>query len=74
MLVRGLRANVFFDTTTTGAVGVTGIQNVEDDVTGVDDLVQLVPDTLRGALHEDELSCAGKVAIVVVLVGIARSA
>ena len=46
VLVRRLSTDVLLDTATTGAIRVTGIQDVEDNITGVDDLVQLVPDTL----------------------------
>ena len=74
VLVRRLSTDVLLDTATTGAIRVTGIQDVEDNITGVDDLVQLVPDTLGGSLHEDELSCASKVAVLVLLVTVARGA
>lgn len=72
MLVGGLGANVLLDTATSGAVGVAGIQDVQDNVAGVDDLVQLVPDALAGALHEDELTRTGQIAVFVLLVRLAR--
>lgn len=72
MLVRSLSTNVLFHTATTCAVRVASIQDVKDNITGVDDLVELVPNALGGTLHEDELSCGGEVAVLVLLVRLTR--
>jgi hypothetical protein len=70
MLVRCFGADVLLHTSTPCAIGVAGVKDVQNNITGVDDFVQLVPDTLAGALHEDELPRLRKVAVGVVVVGL----
>jgi hypothetical protein len=76
MLVWCLGTNVLFHTSTPRTIGVAGVENMQNNITGVDNLVQLVPDTFAGTLHENELPRLRKVAIGVVVVGldIARGA
>jgi hypothetical protein len=45
MLVWSLGFQVALNIATTGALGISGIQNVNDNIRGVNDLVELVPDT-----------------------------
>jgi hypothetical protein len=70
MLVWRLSPDVLLHTSTPCPIRVAGIENMQNDIARVDDLVQLVPNTLAGTLHEDELSCLRKVAIGVVIVGL----
>ena len=42
-----------------GSDRIASVQDVEDDIRGVNDLVQLVPDALRLSLVEDGLLCGG---------------
>jgi hypothetical protein len=76
MLVWCFCADVLFHTSTPCTIRVTSVENMQNNIARVDDLVQLVPDTLARALHEDELPRLRKVAIGVVVVGldIARGA
>jgi hypothetical protein len=55
MFVRRFCADVFFNTATSCSIGITRIQNVENDIGRVDDFVKLVPDAFTGTLHENEL-------------------
>lgn len=72
MLVRGFLAEVFLNTPAAGALRVAGVDNMQNDIGRVNDLVQLVPDTLRLALGENGLSSNGESALL--LVGILRVA
>jgi hypothetical protein len=60
MLVRRFLTNVFLNTSASSTNGVTSIQNVDHDIRRVDNLVQLVPDTLTLTLGEDGLTSGGE--------------
>lgn len=70
MLVRRLGPDVFLNTATSCAIRVSSVEDVQDDVGRVDDLVQLVPDTLASSLHEDELPRLRKVAVGIVVISL----
>lgn len=53
--MRLLLAEVLDDGLATGAEGVTGVEDVDDDVGRVEHLVELSPDTTRGSLGVDGL-------------------
>jgi hypothetical protein len=56
LLVAGLLLDVVLDTSAASSLGIAGIQNVDDNVRGIDNLVQLSPNTLRLTLLEDTVS------------------
>jgi hypothetical protein len=70
MFVRRFSPNVLLHTATPSPIGIAGVQHVQNDIARIDDLVQLVPDALTRALHEDELSCLRKVAVGIEIVGL----
>lgn len=55
VLVGSLLTNVLFDTSATSTERISGVEDVDDNITGIDDLVQLVPDSLTLTLGEDGL-------------------
>jgi len=63
MLVRSFFVDVFLDASATGAEGVSCVKDVDDNITGVNDLIQLVPDSLALALGEDGLTSGSQVAV-----------
>lgn len=73
MLVRLLLSEVFDNRLTPRTEGITGVQDVDDDVGRVEDLVQFSPYTTRGTLGIDRFSggrggrviCVGRVERVV---------
>ena len=60
MLVGSLFADVLLDTSATRTKRISGVQDVNDNITRVNDFVKLVPDTLALTLGEDGLSCSGQ--------------
>ena len=59
MFVRCFFFDVFFHASTASAEGISRIEDVDDDVAGVNDFVQLVPYSLalRGISFEPEKYC-----------------
>ena len=63
MLVRRLCADVLLHRATPSTIWIASIEHMQNDVRRIDDLVELVPDTLRRSLHEDELAGRGELAV-----------
>lgn len=66
MLVRRLLAEILLDTATSRSQRVASVQDVDDNVGGIQHTVQLVPDTLALTLVEDGLDRQGDVTLVLV--------
>lgn len=60
MFMSSLLADVLFDASASGSFRISCIENMDDDVRGVDDLVEFIPDPFTLALGEDGLPGTGK--------------
>lgn len=70
VLVRRLLLEILFNAPATSSDGVSGIKHVDDDIGRVNDLVQLVPDTLALALVEDGFDGHGERLGLAVIAGV----